>query len=69
MRYALRHWSGLVVFLDDGRVEMDSNVVERRDQANTDDPFIMPLLQGLWKHWDLIFWATTDTGGVCVPSP
>ena len=29
MRYALRHWSGLVVFLDDGRVEMDTNVVER----------------------------------------
>ncbi|WP_390624659.1 IS66 family transposase [Siccirubricoccus deserti] len=29
IRYALRHWSGLTVFLDDGRVEMDSNVVER----------------------------------------
>ena len=29
MRYALRHWSGLLVFLGDGRVEMDTNVVER----------------------------------------
>ena len=29
IRYALRHWSGLVVFLDDGRVEMDTNPVER----------------------------------------
>jgi hypothetical protein len=29
MRYALRHWDGLTVFLDDGRVEMDTNVVER----------------------------------------
>jgi len=29
MRYALRHWSGLVAFLDDGRIEMDTNVVER----------------------------------------
>jgi transposase len=29
MRYALRHWPGLVAFLDDGRVEMDTNVVER----------------------------------------
>ena len=28
-RYALRHWPGLTLFLDDGRVEMDSNVVER----------------------------------------
>jgi transposase len=27
--YAIRHWSGLTVFLDDGRVEMDTNVVER----------------------------------------
>jgi transposase len=29
IRYALRNWPGLTVFLDDGRVEMDSNVVER----------------------------------------
>jgi len=29
MRYAIRHWPGLVVFLDDGRIEMDTNVVER----------------------------------------
>ena len=29
IRYALRHWSGLVLFLDDGRLEMDTNVVER----------------------------------------
>ena len=27
--YMLRHWSGLVLFLDDGRLEMDTNVVER----------------------------------------
>src|ERR1700748_3162052 len=27
--YALRHWSGLIVFLEDGRVEMDNNIVER----------------------------------------
>ena len=25
----MRHWPGLTLFLDDGRVEMDSNVVER----------------------------------------
>jgi transposase len=29
IRYALKHWTGLTVFLDDGRVEIDSNVVER----------------------------------------
>src|SRR5690349_18226245 len=29
IRYALRHWQGLVLFLDDGRLELDSNTVER----------------------------------------
>jgi transposase len=29
IRYALRHWSGLVLFLDDGRLELDTNTVER----------------------------------------
>jgi len=29
IRYALGHWDGLCVFLDDGRVEIDSNAVER----------------------------------------
>jgi transposase len=35
MRYALKHWSGLVAFLDDGRIEMDTNVVERAIRPNT----------------------------------
>src|SRR6516164_3179012 len=29
MRYAISHWSGLILYLDDGRLEMDTNVVER----------------------------------------
>ena len=29
IRYALSHWDGLTRFLDDGRIEIDSNVVER----------------------------------------
>jgi transposase len=29
IRYALNHWSGLILYLDDGRLEMDTNVVER----------------------------------------
>ena len=28
VRYLLKHWDGLVRFLDDGRIEMDSNPVE-----------------------------------------
>jgi transposase len=29
LRYALRHWDGLVLFLEDGRVALDTNVIER----------------------------------------
>ncbi len=29
IRYALRHWQGLVLFLDDGRLELDTNTIER----------------------------------------
>ena len=29
MRYALRHWPGLALFLEDGRLELDTNTVER----------------------------------------
>jgi hypothetical protein len=33
IRYTLSRWQGLCLFLDDGRIEIDSNVVERTDQA------------------------------------
>src|SRR5436305_11051090 len=29
IRYALRHWTGLELFLEDGRLELDTNTVER----------------------------------------
>lgn len=29
IRYALTRWAGLSLFLDDGRIELDSNTVER----------------------------------------
>jgi transposase len=29
MRYALNHWNGLICYIDDGRLEMDTNTVER----------------------------------------
>ncbi|MFL5332473.1 MAG: transposase, partial [Geminicoccaceae bacterium] len=29
IRYALRHWQGLVLFLEDGRLELDTNSIER----------------------------------------
>jgi hypothetical protein len=33
--YALGQWSGLVVFLDDGRIEIDSNLVGNAIRAVT----------------------------------
>ena len=37
IRYALKHWQGLTRFLDDRRIDLDSNIVERsmRPQALT----------------------------------
>ena len=29
IRYALSRWDGLSRFLDDGRIDLDSNIVER----------------------------------------
>jgi transposase len=29
IRYVFRHWDGLILYLDDGRLDMDTNVVER----------------------------------------
>jgi transposase len=29
IRYGLNHWDGLTCFLDDGRIELDTNIVER----------------------------------------
>ncbi len=33
IRYALNHWDGLTRFLDDGRIELDTNIVERRSPS------------------------------------
>ena len=53
MRYALRHWSGLVVFLDDGRVEMNSNIVERaiRPIPMTRKAALFAGSDGGARHW------------------
>ncbi|MGY3363359.1 hypothetical protein ACVWZL_000484 [Bradyrhizobium sp. GM2.4] len=35
IRYTLNHWDGLTRFIDDGRIEIDSNTVERKRLAAT----------------------------------
>ena len=43
IRYALRHWPGLVLFLEDGRVELDTNTIERAIRPTGDRPAILPM--------------------------
>ena len=50
IRYALSRWDGLSRFLDDGRIEIDSNVVERS---------IRPIALGRKNH----LFAGSDGGG------
>ena len=51
--YALRHWPGLTLFLEDGRVEMDSNVVERaiRPVAISRKNALFAGSDGGARHW------------------
>jgi transposase len=53
MRYALRHWSGLILFLDDGRIELDTNVVERgmRPVALARKNALFAGSNGAAEHW------------------
>jgi transposase len=50
IRYTLSRWDGLARFLDDGRIELDSNTVERaiRPQASVDS--LYPSSSSIWKH-------------------
>ena len=50
IRYTLSRWDGLTRFLDDGRIEIDSNVVERA---------IRPIALGRKNH----LFAGSDNGG------
>jgi transposase len=53
MRYALRHWDGLILYLDDGRLEMDTNVVERaiRPATITRKNSLFAGSDGGARHW------------------
>ena len=53
MRYAIAHWPGLTAFLDDGRIEMDTNVVERsiRPVTLTRKNALFAGSDGGARHW------------------
>ena len=56
IRYALTRWAGLCLFLDDGRVEIDSNTVERtiRPLALTRKNALFAGSDGGAEHWAVI---------------
>jgi transposase len=55
-RYALTRWSGLTRFLDDGRIEIDSNVVERtiRPIALNRKNALFAGSDGGGEHWAIL---------------
>ena len=56
IRYALSRWDGLIRFLDDGRIEIDSNVVERsiRPIALNRKNALFAGSDGGGEHWAII---------------
>jgi hypothetical protein len=56
IRYVLTHWQGLTRFLDDGRIEMDTNTVERaiRPLALTRKNSLFAGSEGGAEHWAIL---------------
>src|SRR5688500_928 len=56
IRYALRHWDGLVLFLEDGRLELDTNAIERaiRPVALTRKNSLFAGSDGGARHWAIV---------------
>ena len=51
IRYGLGRWDGLTRFLDDGRVEIDSNTVERSMRPIATRRPLCPPSLSIWEHW------------------
>jgi hypothetical protein len=68
IRYALRHWTGLVLFLDDGRLELDTNSIERaiRPIALGRKNALFAGSDGGARHWAIVasLVATAKLNGV-----
>ena len=56
IRYALSRWAGLTLFLDDGRIELDNNIVERsiRPLALTRKNSLFAGSDGGADHWAIL---------------
>ncbi len=68
IRYALRHWWGLVLFLEDGRLELDTNTIERaiRPIALGRKNSLFAGSDGGARHWAIVasLVATAKLNGV-----
>ena len=68
IRYALRHWPGLVLFLEDGRLELDTNTIERaiRPIALGRKNALFAGSDGGARHWAIVasLVATAKLNGV-----
>ena len=68
IRYALRHWQGLVLFLEDGRLELDTNTIERaiRPIALGRKNSLFAGSDGGARHWAIVasLVATAKLNGV-----
>ena len=54
IRYALTRWAALSRFLDDGRIELDNNSVERAIRPVAMRRSLYPSCSSIWKHWKLV---------------
>jgi hypothetical protein len=50
IRYMLNHWDGLCVFLTNGRVELDTNTIERLHRIVATVRSLYPPSSSIWKH-------------------
>jgi len=68
IRYALNHWDGLILFLEDGRLELDTNTVERaiRPVTLTRKNALFAGADSGGRHWAIIasLIQTTRINGV-----
>src|SRR3954471_8314124 len=68
IRYALRHWTALVLFLEDGRLELDTNTIERaiRPIALGRKNSLFAGSDGGARHWAIVasLVATAKLNGV-----
>jgi transposase len=51
IRYGLNHWHGLERFLEDGRIEMDTNIVERSMRPIAMRGSLCTPSSSVDKHW------------------